>query len=412
MNSLADIKAMDLADPIASFRERFHLPDGIIYLDGNSLGPAPKSVFDEMQKAIHEEWANGLIRSWNKAGWFDLPGTLGAMIAKLVGANSNEVIVTDNTSSNIFKTLFAALSLRPDRKTIVAEQGSFPTDLYIAQGVQSVRPDLILKLEGRDADRIEDLLDDDTAVVLINQVDYRTGELRNMSEVTNAAHDCGAIVVWDLCHSAGIYPVDLNGSNADMAIGCSYKYLNGGPGAPAFVFCAERHANAVSQPLSGWWGHAKPFAFQTDFEPLGGVGKFASGTQPILSLRAMKAGLEVACEADMNEVRAKSMALTDLFIELVEAKCAGHGVELVSPRDAARRGSQASFSHENGYAIVQAMIDRGVIGDFRRPNIMRFGFAPLYISYEDVWRSAEIMQDILENRTWDQPHFRAENAVT
>lgn len=403
---------LDKADPVAGFRAEFHLPEGLIYLDGNSLGAAPKAAFDEVDQALRKEWAEDLITSWNTAGWFTLTDVLGDNLATLLGADSGEIVVTDSTSVNIFKALHAGLSLNPNRSVIVAESGSFPTDLYVAQGITGHDRQLSLRLEGVDSDSIETLIDGDTAVVLVNHVDYRTGQLRDMTALTATAHAAGALVVWDLCHSAGVVPVDLNGSNVDLAVGCTYKYLNGGPGAPAFVFAAQRLQSGISQPLTGWWGHHSPFAFEQGFRADPGIKKFLCGTQPILSMRALKAGLDLAVAADQGEIRKKSMALTELFVDLVEARCDGHNLALFGPRDPAARGSQVSFSHSGGFSIIQALIERRVIGDFRMPDIMRFGFAPLYIRYCDVWDAVEHLRQVLESEEWREPRFAVKGAVT
>ena len=408
----ATIEQMDAGDELAPFRDLFHLPDGLIYLDGNSLGPAPKAAFAEIEKAAQEEWAEDLITSWNKAGWFMLTDTLGAKVATLIGAEADEVVVCDTTSINIYKALQAALSLRPGRKAIVSEGGSFPTDLYVLDGVQSLDPEITVRLEGVDGANLEDLISDDTAVVLANQVDYRSGAVRDVAAVTARAHEAGALIVWDLCHSAGVMPVGLNGADADFAVGCTYKYLNGGPGAPAFLYCAKRHQAACRQPLSGWWGHRAPFAFDRTYDADPGVRKFLCGTQPVLSLRGLKAGLELYEQVDIARVRAKSMALTGLFIDLVDQRCGGHGLEVVSPRDAEARGSQVAIRHEDGFAIVQALIEARVIGDFRAPDIMRFGFAPLYVRYLDVWNAVEKLAEILAEGTWQSDRFAARSAVT
>jgi kynureninase len=409
---LAAIKAMDAADPLREMRERFVLPEGLIYLDGNSLGAASKAAFGEIDKAAREEWGHDLIRAWNKDGWFEMPLELGDRIGRLIGAAPGQTVVADTTSVNIYKALHAALGLRPDRSIIVAEGGSFPTDLYMAEGVASTRPGTTLRLEGIDAARIEDLIDDKVAVALVNHVNYKTGELRDMAALTRKAHDAGALIVWDLCHTAGALPVDLDGSEADFAVGCSYKYLNGGPGAPAFIYVASRHLADARQPLSGWWGHARPFAFEQSFDASNGIRRFQCGTQPILSLRALKGALDIWDEVDLTAVRAKSMALTDLFIQLVEARCDGYGLALESPRDARQRGSQVSFRHEHAYRVMQALIERGVIGDFRAPATIRFGFTPLYTSYEDVWRAIAVLEDILRTGAWQDPRFTVRAAVT
>lgn len=409
---LASIEARDAADPLRHMRDRFVLPKGVTYLDGNSLGAAPKNVFIELDRAAKEEWAEGLIRSWNKAGWFDLTLELGNKVGRLIGAEPGETVVCDTTSTNIYKALHAALSMRPDRSVIVAEGSSFPTDLYMAEGVAATRPGVTIRLEGVDAENIEDLIDESVAVVLVNHVNYKSGELRDMAALTAKVHAAGALVVWDLCHTAGAMPVDLNGANADMAVGCTYKYLNGGPGAPAFVFAAKRHHDQFQQPLSGWWGHAKPFAFTQGYEASPGIRRFLCGTQPILSLRALKGALDVWDDVDLDLLRKKSIELTELFIELVEARCGEFGVKLECPREGARRGSQVSFSHENSYEIMQALIERGVIGDFRAPNVMRFGFTPLYVGYRDVWDAVEVLRDILATGAWEDKRFAVRSAVT
>ncbi|WP_421581356.1 kynureninase [Shinella sp. M31] len=406
------VEAMDAADALRSFRDRFILPDGLIYLDGNSLGVASKAAFAELQQAATQEWGQDLIRSWNTAGWFDMPLTLGDRVGRLIGAAAGQTAVCDTTSINIYKALHAAMALRPDRSVIVSEGASFPTDLYIAEGVLSTRPGGTLRLEGVDADTIEDLIDDSVAVVLVNHVNYKSGELRDMAALTKKAHAHGALIIWDLCHTAGALPVDLDGANVDFAVGCTYKYLNGGPGAPAFIYAATRHHGNVSQPLSGWWGHARPFAFEKSYAAGKGMLRFLCGTQPILSMRALKGALDIWEEVDMAALRDKSLGLTDLFIALVEAKCAAHGLELESPRDRAKRGSQVSFSHPHAYEIMQALIARGVIGDFRAPSTMRFGFTPLYVSYADVWKAVEILEDILATGAWKDARFAVRAAVT
>jgi kynureninase len=409
---LAAIEAMDASDPLRGMRDRFVLPEGVIYLDGNSLGAASKAVFGELEKAAREEWGQDLIRAWNKDGWFEMPLELGDRIGRLIGAAPGQTVVADTTSINIYKALHAALGLRPDRSVIVAEGNSFPTDLYMAEGVASTRPGTNLRLEGVDAPNIEDLIDEKVGVILVNHVNYKSGELRDMAALTRKAHEAGTLVVWDLCHTAGAMPVDLDGSNADFAIGCTYKYLNGGPGAPAFIYVATRHLAEAHQPLSGWWGHARPFAFEQGFDASSGIRRFQCGTQPILSLRALKSALDIWADVDMQALRAKSIALTDLFIQLVESRCAGHGLTLESPRDATRRGSQVSFEHDDAYPIMQALIERGVIGDFRAPATIRFGFTPLYTSFGDVWRAVEILEDVLRSGAWREQRFSVRSAVT
>jgi kynureninase len=410
--SRQDALELDSHDPLAGKRQAFVLTDGLINLDGNSLGPPSKAALAALKVAAEQEWAQGLIRSWNTAGWAQLSMTLGDRVGRLIGARPGETVVVDTTSANIFKALNAGLSLRPGRHVIVAEGDGFPTDIYIAQGVQSLLPDVKLRLQGRDAPTLEALMDEQVAVVLVNQVDYRTGVLRDMAAVTRQAHAVGAIVVWDLCHTAGALKVDLNGANADMAVGCTYKYLNGGPGAPGFVTVAERHHGKYAQPLSGWWGHAKPFAFVRDYTPGDGLRPMLCGTQPVLALRALSGALDVWDDVDLDAVRAKSLALSDLFMACVEETCGAYGVTLAAPREHARRGSQVSFRHAHGYEVMQAMAARGVIGDFRAPDFMRFGFAPLYLSYAEIYDAATHLHDILATEQWREPRFAERGAVT
>ncbi len=402
----------DAKDPLAPMRAEFHLPDGVIYLDGNSLGAAPKAAFAEIEAATRGEWADGLIRSWNDAGWFDLPSAYGDLLAPLIGAGPGEVVVCDTVSVNIFKALHAAMGLRPGRREIVAEGGGFHTDRYVAEGVAGTLPGARLLLEGRDAANVAELIGPDTAVVLANHVDYRTGAIRDMESLTRVAQAAGAVIVWDLCHSAGAMPVELNRCGADMAVGCTYKYLNGGPGAPGFLFCAARHLDAVRQPLSGWWGHASPFAFETDFRPEPGIRKFLCGTQPVLSFRALKPALDIFAQADMTALREKSMALTQFFVDLTTESAGPLGVTLASPATADGRGSQVALRFADAYPVMQALIAGGVIGDFRAPDILRFGFAPLYIRFADACAAAQRLHRILAEGSWREERFRRRQAVT
>jgi kynureninase len=410
--ALATAKADDAVDPLAEARALFRLPPGTTYLDGNSLGPAPEAALAELEGVATREWAHDLIGSWNSAGWFAMPTDYGDLLAPTIGADPGEVVFCDTVSLNIFKTLHAAFAMRPDRSVIVAEGGSFPTDLYVCEGAVSTRPGARMRLEGVDGPELLDLIDEDVAVVLVNQVDYRTGRLRDLGAVTAKAHAKGALAIWDLCHSAGVIEVGLNAGRADMAVGCSYKYLNGGPGAPAFVFAAQRHHAEIRQPLSGWWGHARPFAFDRGYAPDPGIRKFLCGTQPILSFRAMRPGIAMFRDYPMAAIRAKSQALTERFIALAESTLGAFGVGLLSPRAAAERGSQVALTHPEGYAVVQALIHRGVIGDFRAPDVMRFGFAPLYLGHADVVRAARTLHQILAGGCWDAPQYRARAAVT
>jgi kynureninase len=403
-------EALDRTDPLGGKRELFELPAGVVYLDGNSLGPPPKAAFAELEHAARREWGEGLIRSWNAAGWWSLTDTLGDRIGRLIGAGAGETVVTDTTSINVFKALHAALALRPERRVILAERDSFPTDLYIAEGVASSRPDTELRLAA-DSTNLIDMIDERTAVVLINHVDYRTGTLRDMAHLTGRAHQAGALVVWDLCHSAGVVPIEVDALDADFAVGCTYKYLNGGPGAPAFVFANRRHHDGLVQPLSGWWAHAAPFAMESGYRPATGIRRLLCGTQPILSLRALKAALDAMEGVDITAIRAKSLALTGFFMELVEPICREFGCRIITPRDEGR-GSQVAITHEQAYPVVQALIDRGIIGDFRAPDIMRFGFAPLYLSYRDVADAVAALHDVLASEAWRDAKFLTRALVT
>lgn len=406
-----DLVAMDESDKLARFRSHFDLPEGIIYLDGNSLGAQPKEALSVAADVVKRQWGNDLIKSWNSAGWFEMPYKLGNKLAELLGANEGEMIVTDSTGINLYKTLSLATRLNPDRSVILMESDNFPTDVYTAQGlIDQLGGSHTLKLVP--GDEIIDAIDDTVAAVSITQVNYKTGRMLDMKAVTERAHACGALAIWDLCHSAGAIPVSLNACNADMAVGCTYKYLNGGPGSQAFIFVAKRHQNKAQQPLSGWWGHSDPFGFKRDYVPASGISQMASGTQAILSMALIDCGLSTFLEADMTVIRAKSIKLCDLFIELVESRCQDHGFELNSPRDANKRGSQVSFNHVNGYAIIKALIARGVIGDFRAPANMRFGFAPLYVSYSDVWDAVEQLRDIMDTGEWKTDVYSHQDSVT
>ncbi|RIL09635.1 kynureninase [bacterium] len=403
--------ALDRADPLAPLRDAFTLPAGVVYLDGNSLGPPVAGVRERMAAAIDGAWGTGLIRSWNTAGWIDAPLRLGDKIARLIGAPPGSVAVCDSTSVNVFKLVVAALRARPDRGLIVTEGGNFPTDLYMAQGALDVLPGPRAIRYAR-GDAVVDAIDADTALVMLTHVDYRSGRMHDMAAVTRAAHAAGALVLWDLAHSAGAVPVDLAGAGADLAVGCTYKYLNGGPGAPAFLYVAPSIQDALAPALSGWMGHAAPFAFDPRYTPAPGIRRHLVGTPPILALVALEAALEVWDRVDMAAVRAKSVDLTELFVALVDARCAGHGLALASPRDAAVRGSQVALAHPEAYAVMQALIARGVIGDFREPDVMRFGFAPLYVRHVDVWDAVEALRDVLATRAWDTPAYRTRAAVT
>ena len=418
-----DCEARDRADPLAPLREQFVLPEGVIYLDGNSLGVLPRATPARIREVVECEWGQDLIRSWNTAGWIHLPHRVGAKIARLVGAEAGELTAADSTSVNLYKVLVAASRLAqadaPERRVILSERSNFPTDLYIAQ---SVAHELGWALELVEADEIEARLGPDVAVLMLTHVNYRTGRMHDMAVLTRRAHEAGALAIWDLAHSAGAVPVDLKGCDADFAIGCGYKYLNGGPGAPAFVWVHPRHADRFWQPLAGWMGHASPFEFTPDYKPAAGIARYLCGTPPILSMAALECGVDTVLAAEplggMAALREKSLALTQLFMDLVEERCAGHGLALVSPREDALRGSQVCLTREEGgYAIVQALIARGVIGDFRAgdarmPDILRFGFTPLYCRHVDVWDAVEHLRAVLESGEWRRPEFNQRHAVT
>ncbi|WP_411881634.1 kynureninase [Polaromonas sp. YR568] len=426
MTTLQDCRALDAQDPLRELRRQFTLPEGVIYLDGNSLGVLPNTAAARVAQAVTAEWGQGLIRSWNSAGWFELPQRLGNKIAQLIGASPGEVVATDSTSINLYKVLSAALHIAaqdaPDRKLIVSERSNFPTDLYIAEALCRERG---FRLQLVEPEEITAALTAEVAVLMLTHVNYRTGAMHDMAVVTAAAHAAGVLTVWDLAHSAGAVPVDLNAAKADFSIGCGYKYLNGGPGAPAFVWVNPKHADRFWQPLAGWWGHAAPFEFTPDYRPAPGVARYLCGTQPILSMTALECGLDTVLAAEalggMQALRKKSLALSDLFIQLVEERCAGHGLGLATPREHASRGSQVCLTRTEGaYAIVQALIARGVIGDFRAGDgaagkhldILRFGFTPLYIGFEDVWNAVEHLKQVLETSEWRKAEFNRKHAVT
>jgi kynureninase len=394
---------LDAQDPLSPLRQQFDLPDGVIYLDGNSLGARPKASLARAQQVIAQEWGHDLIRSWNTAGWFTMPSRLGDKLAPLIGARDGEVVVTDTTSVNLFKALAAALHLQAGttRRVIVTERSNFPTDIYMAQGLSRW---LERGYSVRLVDSVEEIpaaVDADCAVLMLTHVNYRTGYQHDMAAVTAHAHANGALAIWDLAHSAGAVPVDLHAAKADMAVGCTYKYLNGGPGSPAFIWVPQRHQANFSQPLSGWWGHAAPFEMAPDFVPTAGIKRALCGTQPVVSLAMVECGLDVFAQTTMAAIRTKSLALTDLFIALVQERCARHPLGLVTPLEHKQRGSQVSFTHPHGFAVMHALIERGVIGDYREPAIMRFGFTPLYTSFADVWDAVEILRQILDDQTYD-----------
>ena len=410
-DTLQRARDLDAADPLAMYRERFVLPEGVIYLDGNSLGMLPRATAARLADVVAQEWGQDLIRSWNSADWISLPQRIGGKIAPLVGAQAHEVIACDSVSVNLFKLISAALAMQAQngkrRKVILSEPGNFPTDLYMIEGLEAQG-----LAERRLAPResIADAMDEDVALLLLTHAHYKTGELFDMAALTRAAHAAGALVLWDLSHSCGALPVDLNGCEADLAVGCGYKYLNGGPGAPAFAFVAERHHDALQQPLSGWMGHAAPFAFSDDYQPAPGVDSLLCGTAPILAMAALEVGVELIAEIGVARLHAKSQALSEFFRECLAAQ--GLELDLVSPPDPAKRGSQLSFRHPQAYALSQALIARGVIGDFRDPDILRLGFAPAYLRFEDMAEAARHLGEVFASGEWQRPEFSQRAAVT
>lgn len=404
------IRALDDADPLRDFRRKFSLPSDVIYLDGNSLGALPAATAPRLEEVVRQEWGMGLIRSWNSHDWIGASRRVGDKIATLIGAKDGEVVVADSTSVSIFKLLMAAIAARPGRKVILSEAGNFPTDLYVAQGITAFLPQISVRAV--EPGRMLDAIDDDVAAVLLTHVHYKTGDKYDMAAVTRRAHERGALMIWDLCHSAGAVEVDLGAADADLAVGCGYKYLNGGPGAPAFLYVAERLQTQLHSPITGWLGHAAPFAFTGDYKPAPDIGRFLSGTPPILGLTALEIGVDMLTEAPRAQLFEKGQKLCSLFIELVERNCAGHGIEIATTRDPKVRGSHVSLRHAEGYPIVQALIAEGVIGDFRAPDILRFGFTPLYLSYADVWRAADILRDVLATGRWNDARFKARAQVT
>jgi kynureninase len=403
--------ALDDGDPLAALRHRFALPEGVIYLDGNSLGPMPRHVPARLEHVVRTEWAEGLIRSWNDAGWIEAPRRASAHIARLIGAGEDEVTVADSTSVNLFKLVVAAARLRPERSVLLHARSDFPTDRYIVESAAE-----LLGLEaicaGPDGNAMIAALDNRVAVLVLSHVQYRTGRLNAMPSFTAAAHAAGALVLWDLCHSAGVIDIDVDAAHADFAVGCGYKYLNGGPGAPAFAYVARRHHGVVRQPLTGWLGHARPFAFADEFVAAPGIDRMQCGTPPMLSLLALESALEAFDGVDMTALRRKSQALGDLFIRLFDERLPAHGFALASPRDGDARGSQVSLSHPRGYAVIQALIARGIIGDFRAPDILRFGLAPLYARFTDVFDAVAAIDEIMASGEWNQPRFLSPKTVT
>ncbi|MEQ8410643.1 MAG: kynureninase [Erythrobacter sp.] len=407
MNPTPRARELDEADRLAPFRARFVLPEGVVYLDGNSLGALPRETMSAMERVICEEWGEGLIRSWNSAGWFEMAQRIGSKIAPLIGAAAHEVIACDSTSVNLFKLIAAALDMRPGRTVVLSEPGNFPTDPYMVAGLE--RQGLA---ERRLAPREElaAALDENVALLMLTHVHYKTGAMHDIGELTRAAQDAGALVLWDLSHSTGAVPVDLAAIGADFAVGCGYKYLCGGPGAPAFAYVAERHHADLAQPLTGWFGHADPFAFSDDYEAAPGVEQLLCGTSPVLGLTALEVGVDLVAEIGVEPLHAKSRDLSEFFLECLARR--GTDLDLVSPADSAARGSQLSFRHEQAFPICQALIARGVIGDFRAPDILRFGFAPAYLRFADIEQAAGHLAEVIASEEWRKGEFNRRAAVT
>jgi kynureninase len=402
--TLDQARALDAADSLAHCRTRFRLPEGMIYLDGNSLGALPAAAPERIGQVVEAEWGKDLIASWNLHDWIGAAQRIAWRLAPIVGANADELLVCDSTSINLYKLLAAALAARPGRRVILTEQGNFPTDLYIAAAVPGA------ELRSVPAGQIADALDDEVAVLMLTQVDYRSGAGRDMAALTEAAHRAGALALWDLSHSAGAIRVDLAGSGADLAVGCGYKYLNGGPGAPAFLYIRRDLQETLANPLPGWMGHAAPFDFDPAYRPAPGIARFLTGTPSIIALAVLEAGLGTFDGVAMADVEVKAASLSECFRRAVTELCPE--VALASPLDPASRGSHLVFAHDHAFAIVQALIARGVIGDYREPNLMRFGFAPLYNGHEEMWRAAEHLSAVLGSREWDSPRFRTRGRVT
>lgn len=393
----------------AATKAMFHLPEDIIYLDGNSLGPLPKAAPERVNQMMSDEWGEMLITGWNKAGWFAQPMTVGDRVGRLIGAETGHVVMGETLSIKVYQALAAALAMRPDRRVILSDNGNFPTDLYMAEGlIKTLGQGHELRIVS--PEDVEENITDDVAVLMLTEADYRTGRLHDMAALTRKAHGVGAITVWDLAHTAGAVPVDVAGANADFAVGCTYKYLNGGPGAPAFIYVAPRHANVMEPALSGWQGHTAPFAFDLEYRATTGAERLRIGTPPVIQLAALETAMDIWDMVDMEDVRKKSTELTELFIAEVGSACPM--LDLVSPRDSTKRGSQVSFRFSEGYAAMQAVIARGVIGDYREPGIMRFGFAPLFIDEKDVRAAANIIADVMQNDLWDRDEYKVRAAVT
>ncbi|MEL7197762.1 MAG: kynureninase [Pseudomonadota bacterium] len=411
MTRIADrVAKLDANDPLREFRKEFQLREGLIYLDGNSLGAVPKATAAAMQHAVSQQWGEGLITSWLGADWVNSPRRIGDKLATLMGAKPGEVIAADSTSVNIFKALGAALSLQPDRSIILTEEGNFPTDHYMMQGLERLSGGTVQSL-ALPSDAVLDRLDEDIAVLLLTHVHYKSGAMRDMASINAQAHAKGVLVIWDLSHSTGAIEIDLSGAETDFAIGCGYKFLNGGPGAPAYIYVAEQHQHADAV-LAGWFGHARPFAFEEQYDAAKGIERFLCGTPSVLGLVALEEGVDLIGRADMRDVRAKSVALSELLIELMEPLCEEFGFTLASPADRAIAGSHVSYAHEQAYAITQALKEHDVIGDFRAPDVLRLGLTPLYLRYADIATAVARLREVCITRSWDRPEFHERATVT
>ncbi|WP_180028466.1 kynureninase [Acinetobacter sp. YH16032] len=417
MITLDQCKAWDAEDELKHLKNEFAIPENTIYLDGNSLGARPTSALTRAQEVVSQEWGEDLINSWNKADWWGLSTRLGDKVAQLIGANPGETVISDSTTLNLFKALSAAVKIQaeiaPERKVIIAEKDVFPTDLYIIEGyIDLVQKGYQLVLIEHPDELETTLKAHQTAVVVLSHINYRSGYFYDMEQVNQTIHQYNALVIWDLCHSAGAVPIDLNKTQSDFAVSCTYKYLNGGPGSPALIWVNAKHQNKFWQPLSGWWGHQRPFDMADHYEPAQGIRRFLCGTQSILSMSLIECGLDVFLKTDMQKIREKSLNLTDLFIQLVEQECAEFGFELITPIDHLQRGSHVSYCHEHGYAIVQALVARGVIGDYREPAVLRFGVTPLYLSHEDIWHAVQHLKQVMLNEEWKNEKYSVRGQVT
>lgn len=404
------LQALDRADPLAGFRAEFDIPEDLIYLDGNSLGVMPAAVPAQLRRTV-QNWRNDLVGAWNSANWISLPSRIGSRIARLIGAGENEVVCTDSTSVNLFKVAAAALRMQSGRKIILTERGNFPTDVYVLEGLSELTG-LREHLRVVPREQVLDGIDESVAVLVLTHVHYKTAAMYDMAAVTRAAHEHGVLVVWDLSHSTGAVELDLNGCGADFAVGCGYKYLNGGPGAPAFLFAAQRHHERAAQPLSGWLGHRNPFAFGDSYQPSPGVTRFLCGAQSVLAMMPLDCGLEIFERVSMQQVRAKSLRMRAILLDLLQRRCTRYGFEFEPDVGAANRGSHVSIMHPESYAICQALIRRRVIGDFRAPDALRLGLTPLYLRYVDLWDAVEHLVQVMEQGEWDTESARVRHAVT